>query len=900
MSIRDLRYLFQPQSIALIGASKSPASVGAVLAKNLLQAGFDGPIMPVNPKHQSVAGVLTWPDVKSLPIVPDMAVIVTPPDTVPGVVAELREKGTKSAVIITAGFSGPDGSVEAQRRADLQKAAGPMRLLGPNVVGVILPHAGVNASFAHRSAIPGDLAFVTQSGAILTSVLDWASDRGIGFSHLISLGDKLDIDFGDVLNYLTNDPTVRGILLYIEAVSHTRKFMSAARAAARIKPVIVVKSGRHAEGAKAASSHTGALAGSDAVYDAAFKRAGMLRVHEMADLFDAVETLSRTARRRQPIREGRLGILTNGGGIGVLATDRLIDLHGKLATLSPETVTALNDVLPPTWSHANPVDIIGDATGKRYADAFGIMARDAAIDAILVLNCPTAIADSTEAASAVVEAARTVEKPVFTSWLGGGSTDVPRRLFRSNDIPSFETAEAAVSAFIHMVRYDRNQKDLVQVPPARNGAGPEARSHARNTIDGALAEDRAWLSEVEAKNILAAYGIPVVPTQIARTPEEAEAAAQGFHFGDRIAVKILSKDITHKSDVGGVVLNLETPAQTRQAAAGMLERLRSEFPDADIEGVTVQKMVQRQHATELIVGLASDAQFGPVIMFGRGGKAVEVLNDTAMALPPLDTVLARSLILQTDVARVLEGYRDQPPADIDALADTLVTIGQMAIENPEIVELDINPLYVDDSGVIALDARIRLAPYSGNPADRLAIRPYPVELETDLDLPAGERIPVRPIKPEDAPALRAMIDRTDSEDIRLRFLHSIRRLPEQLAARLTQIDYDREMAFIALDPDDGAMIGVVRLAADPDGQKAEFGVLVRSDRKGAGLGYALMVHLIDYARDQGIGSLYGDVLAENTRMLRICRDLGFSIKTSAEDPMLDLVELDLNPEATAG
>ncbi|MEQ9490111.1 MAG: bifunctional acetate--CoA ligase family protein/GNAT family N-acetyltransferase [Alphaproteobacteria bacterium] len=899
MSIRDLNYLFQPRSIALVGASKSPNSVGAVLAHNLLQAGFDGPVMPVNPSHRSVAGVLTWPDVESLPIVPDMAVIATPPDTVAGVVAALREKGTKSAVIITAGFSGPDGSAEAQRKAELHKAAGRMRLLGPNVVGMILPHAGVNASFAQRAAIAGDLAFVSQSGAVLTSVLDWASARGIGFSHMISLGDKLDVDFGDILNYLTNDPKVRGILLYIEAISHSRKFMSAARAASRIKPVIVVKSGRHDEGAKAASSHTGALAGSDAVYDAAFKRAGMLRVVEMSDLFDAVETLSHTARHRRTVREGRLGILSNGGGIGVLATDRLIDLHGKLATLSPETVSALNEVLPATWSHANPVDIIGDATGKRYSDAFSIMAKDPQIDAILVLNCPTAIADSTEAAAAIVDAARAIEKPVFTSWLGEGAAANPRKLLRTNDIPSFETAEAAVRAFMHMVRYDRNQKDLVQVPPARTAAGPDARAYAKHVIDKALREGRVWLSEVEAKDILAAYGVPIVPTVVAQTPDEAEAAAKGFHFGDRIAVKILSKDITHKSDVGGVVLNLETPAQTREAAAGMLERLRKEYPDASIEGVTVQKMVQRPHAVELIVGLADDAQFGPVVMFGRGGKAVEVLNDTAMALPPLDTVLAHSLILQTDVARLLLGYRDQPPADIDALSDTLVTIGQIAVENPEIAELDINPLYVDESGVIALDARIKLAPYTGNPADRLAIRPYPVELESMLVLPGGEGIPVRPIKPEDAHALRAMIDRTDSEDIRLRFLHSIRRLPEQLAARLTQIDYDREMAFIALDPEDQAMIGVVRLAADPDGQKAEFGVLVRSDRKGIGLGHALMRYLIDYARNRHIGVLYGDVLAENSRMLHVCQDLGFSIRTSMEDPMLNYVELTLGTADSA-
>lgn len=893
MSIRDLTCMFEPASITLVGASKTPASVGAVLASNLLQAGFDGPIMPVNPKHQSVAGMLAWKDIDSLPIVPDLAVIATPPDSVPGVVDSLRTKGTKAAVIITAGFNGPADSDGANRKADLQRAAGPMRLLGPNVVGMMLPHVGVNASFAHRNPLAGDLAFVSQSGAMLTSVLDWACDRGIGFSHMISMGDMLDVDFGDMLNYLTNDPKVRAILLYIEAITHSRKFMSAARAAARIKPVIVVKSGRHEEGAKAASSHTGALAGSDAVYDAAFRRAGMLRVYEMSELFDAVETLSRTARRRQPIRKGRLGILTNGGGIGVLATDRLIDLQGTLATLSPKTVTALDKVLPPTWSHANPVDIIGDAPGARYADSFQILSQDTGVDALLVLNCPAAIADSSEAASAVMASVGSVDKPVFTSWLGDGSAEVPRRMFRENGVPTYDTAEDAVRAFMHMVRYDRNQKDLMQVPDAKVAAGPEARQKAKRLIDVALAEGRDWLSEVEAKDILSAYGIPIVRTLVATTPDEAEEAARQFQFGDRIAVKILSRDITHKSDVGGVVLNLETPAQTREATAAMLERLGREFPEAVIEGVTVQQMVQRPHATELIVGLATDRQFGPVVMFGKGGKAVEVLNDTAMALPPLDRVLARSLIHQTAVARLLAGYRDQPPADQDALSETLVTIGQIAVENPEITELDINPLFADNTGVIALDARIKVAPFTGNPADRLAIRPYPAELETTLHLSGGEGIPVRPVRPEDAPALRTMIDKTDSEDIRLRFLSSMRRLPEQFAARLTQIDYEREMALAALDPVDGSIIGVVRLAADADRQRAEYGVLVRSDRKGTGLGYALMQYLIEYARSQQIGCLFGDVLVENTRMLQICREQGFTVKASRDDPTLATVELDL-------
>lgn len=901
MSLRDLDYLFRPRSIALIGASNRPGTVGGVLAVNMLRAGFHGPVMPVNPKYDSIGGAPAWPDVASLPETPELGVVATPPEIVPRVVAELREKGAKAAAVITAGFAGGPDSAGHERRRSLLDAAGPMRILGPNILGFMAPEIGLNASFAHVAPRGGDLAFVAQSGAVMTSVLDWATDRGIGFSYMIGVGDMADVDFGDVLNYLAGDPKVRAILLYVEAVTNTRKFMSAARAAARTKPVVVIKAGRKEAGARAASSHTGALAGSDKVYDAAFKRAGMLRVFDMQELFDAVETLSRVSRSMRGEVGPRLGIVTNGGGIGVLATDRLVELGGDLAELSAQTVVALDDALPANWSRANPVDIIGDAPGERYAAAVEAVHADPGVDALLVINCPTAIADSEIAAQAVIDTLGRRHKPVFTSWLGDGAAARARRLFHDRGIPTYDTAEDAVRAFMHLVRYEANQRLLMEVPPLRPGPPKSARSEVRALIDNALEADRAWLSEAEAKKLLEAYEVPVARTLVAATPEDAEEAAKQFGFGDRVAVKILSNDITHKSDVGGVVLNLETPAQAREATAAMLERLRREFPDADVQGVTVQQMIVRPGAQELIVGLSEDSQFGPVVLFGKGGKAVEVVGDTAMGLPPLNAVLARALIGETAISRLLRGYRDEPPADMEALEDVIVKVGQIAIDNPEVAELDINPLIADRHGVVALDARVRLARPTGRAEHRLAIRPYPQELEGEVALRDGRRVPVRPIRPEDAPALKDMVQATTPEDIRLRFLHAMREMPIQLAARLTQIDYAREMAIAALNPEKpGEIIGVARLSADPDGQRAEYAVLVRTDWKGTGLGYALMGDLIEYARARGVGELFGEVLAENRAMLQMCEELGFRIEPLAEAPDVRLVRLALSgDEATA-
>jgi acetyltransferase len=881
MSIRNLDALFRPKSVALIGASTRPGAVGTVVARNLAGTGFIGSLLLVNPKHREVAGQPVYPDIGSLPQVPDLAVIATPPPTVPGLIAELAARGCRAAVVVTAGIGG-------EHRQAMLDAARPhlLRVLGPNCVGLLAPQIGLNASFAHMPALPGDLAFVTQSGAILTSVLDWASARGIGFSHLVSLGDMADVDFGDMLDYLGRDGTVRAILLYIEQITHARKFMSAARAASRIKPVVVVKSGRGEAGAKAAASHTGALAGMDAVYDAAFRRAGMLRVRELADLFDAVETL---AMLRPPPGE-RLAIVTNGGGLGVMAVDALSEAGGTLAALSPAVVDRLNAVLPPTWSHGNPVDIIGDADGARYAAAVAAVLEDRNADALLVLNCPTAITSPLDAADAVIKAVGERRRCVLTSWVGGTEAEKARKRLAEARVASFDTPDQAVRGFMQLVEYRRNQDALMETPPTIASEIRADVARGRAIVDAALAAGQEWLGEAEAKDLLTAYGVPVVPTRIAATPDEVAALARGF-VGP-VAVKIRSRDITHKTDVGGVALDLATPDAARQAAARMLEAVRTRFPQARLDGFTVQEMVSRPRAHELIVGIVEDAQFGPVVLIGQGGTAVELADDKALALPPLNLVLARAALARTRIARLLQPHRGRPGADVDGAALAMIRVAQIAIDLPQVTELDINPLLVDADGVLALDARVRVKPVpteigGGKRAatERLAIRPYPQELEEIVADQDGKRYRLRPIRPEDEPALRYAFTKLSPHAIRMRFFAPLRALEHAMAARLTQIDYDREMAFVLAAPLEGGveeLYGVGRLSADPDNIQAEFAVIVRTDVAGKGLGRLLMERILAHARRRGIGEVYGEVLAENTGMLELTRRLGFAVAASPD------------------
>ena len=884
MTIRNLDALFKPRAIALIGGSRREASLGAVLARNLFNGGFQGPILPVHRSHESLEGVLAYPSVAALPLAPDLAIIATPPDSVPQLVAELGARGTRAAVVITAGFGEGGDSGGAGLRQQLLDAAKPhlLRIVGPNCLGMMVPGLGINASFSHIAPLPGDLAFVTQSGAMVTAMLDWATPRGIGFSKIVSLGDKADVDFGDSLDYLAMDPQTRAILLYVESIAHARKFMSAARIAARNKPVIVIKGGRHAEGARAAASHTGALAGADAVYDAVFARAGMLRVYSLEELFDAAETLANyaavsTARSG----ESRLAILTNGGGLGVLATDALIDAGGKLAELAPETLAALDAHLPATWSRGNPVDIIGDAPGSRYKAAMQALLRDPATDAVLVMHCPVAVASPMEAAEAVVEARAENEKkhhrPVFAAWVGDQAVRKARRLLARHRLPHYPTPEQAVRAFMHLERYRHAQSLLMRVPPSVPETAPPDTPAVRDIIAGAIGEGREWLNEAEAKQVLTAYGIPSLAAEVVADPAAAGAAAA--RIGGPVALKILSRDITHKSDLGGVMLDLEGAAAVEQAAAAMRKRIAEAAPEARLQGFTVQAMCRRPEAEELILGVVGDPQFGPVMLFGQGGTAVEVIDDKALALPPLDPVLAEAMMQKTRVYRLLQGYRDRPPAALQEIVACLIRLSQLVIDLAEISEVDINPLLADSAGVIALDARIRLdATQAGRPGGaRLAIRPYPKDLEQTFTLADGQEIFLRPLRPDDAPRLREGFKRLAPEDVRMRFFAHMQEMSPALAARLTQLDYNREMALAAFPAagEDRAGLGVARLAADPDNQSAEFAIALRADAKGRGLGRALMERIIAVAEKRGIGEIWGDVLAGNRPMLALCEKLGF-------------------------
>ena len=884
MSVRNLEKMFQPRSVALVGASDRAGSLGSVLLRNLKQGGFKGPIWPVNRRHARIDEGQAWPNVAALPGVPDLAVMCTPPDTVPELIAQLGAKGCRAAVVITAGLhrAAVPGGPELQHA--MLAAARPylLRILGPNCIGLLVPGIGLNASFAPGNALPGKLAFVTQSGALATAMLDWAGERGIGFTHFISLGDSADVDFGDILDYLASDPATRAILMYMESVRVARKFMSAARAAARNKPVIVVKAGRAPAGARAAASHTGALAGSDAVFDAAFRRAGMLRVDTLEDLFDAAETLAHA----RPLRGERLAILTNGGGAGVLAADALAPGAGRLTTLGAATLERLDQCLPPTWSRGNPVDIIGDAPVQRYQDSLQALLVAPEVDALLFLHAPTAVVPADAIAQAVLPLLRDAFKPVLACWLGGAAVAGARAATSRAGIAGYSTPERAVAAWLQMVSHARNQNALQQLAPAALPDFTPAAQQVRALYAQALAAGREWLEPAQVQGLLQAYGIPVLQTESARDLEQALAAAA--RLGYPVALKIASAHIIHKSDVGGVALDLDSEQELRAAAAKMLQRAALlKLPEQP--GFSVQAMARRPLAQELIVGIATDPVFGPVLLLGEGGIAVELRSAHAVALPPLNDGLARDLIASSGLGALLGSYRGRPAADEPALVATLRRVSQMACDLPWLAELDINPLLIDSGGVLALDARVRLQPLPEGGADRLAIRPYPVDLEQPLQL-ASKELLLRPIRPEDGQRLTAFYAHVSPADMRLRFFLTWREVPRSELARYSQIDYDREMTFIALDslePSGAAMVGEARAVCDPDNLSAEFAIQVASHWQGRGLGRVLLNKLVDYLRARGTLEVVGQCLPGNSAMAALARRAGFSLSDGPEHETIE-------------
>jgi acetyltransferase len=872
MSTRNLDKLMAPRSVVAIGASTRTRSVGAAVTRNLLDGGFAGEIHLVNRKGGEIAGRPVLRLLAELSAPPDLAIVMTPADTVPGILKELGEKGTKAAVIISAGpGAGAEGREDNVRwRQKLLRIAEPhlMRLVGPNCIGYLAPRLGLNASFGPGKVKAGRLAAIAQSGAVLAGLADWGTAQGIGFSHLFSMGDMADVDFGDVLDMLARDYDTRAVLMYVEGVTQARKFMSAARSVARLKPVIVLKAGRHAAAAQAAASHTGAMAGSSAVYEAAFARAGLVSVRGLGELFDAAETLGHGLLPRTE----RLAILTNGGGAGIVATDLLLDEGGELATLKPRTIDQLDKAMPRIWSHANPVDIVGDADGARYAAALDILADDRTVGAVLAMNVPTALTAATEAAQAIAGAAGRKVVPVIGCWIGGPDAEAGRKVLHDSGIPAFDTPLRAVRGFMHIVAYRRGQRALQRTPPSI----PEARSDTdlvRSIVKGALADKRSLLTEPEAKRVLAAYGIPVVPTEVVL--DAAEAAHAATRIGFPVAVKVLSRDITHKSDVGGVALDLGSEQMVRDAVQAMHDKVCTAAPGARVDGFVVQPMIKRPHAVELILGAAEDPVFGPILMVGHGGVAAEVIDDKALALPPLDPVLAEDALSRTRVDRLLRGYRDRAPAARGAVGEVMIRLSQLIADVSEIAELDINPLLADADGVIALDARIvvRRPAVGEERAARFAIKPYPVELEVAVTH-GQERLRIRPIRPDDEALLQRFIPHLTPEDIRLRFFGPLRELTHEMAARLTQIDYDREMAFLLLDGDE--LLGVGRLAADPGFEQAEFALIVASDRQGRGYGELLLRHVLSYAKARGITRVLGHVLRENRKMLELSKRLGFT------------------------
>ncbi len=882
--VHPLDVFFAPRTVAVVGATDKPASVGRAVLWNLLSSPFGGTIFPVNPGHDAVLGIRAYPNIAAAPAAVDLAVIATPASSVAGVVAECVEAGVKGAIIISAGFK-ETGAKGAELEAQILTHAhrGRMRVIGPNCVGSMTPLTGLNATFLGAMARPGDVAFISQSGALCAAILDWSLREFVGFSSFISIGSMADVGWGDLIDYLGDDPRTRSIILYMESIGDPRSFLSAARQVALTKPIIVIKAGRSAAAARAAASHTGALTGSDEVLDAAFRRVGVLRVNSIADLFYMAEVLARQPRPKGP----RLAIVTNAGGPGVLATDALAELGGEPAPLTDETLKALDGILPPHWSHGNPVDTLGDASPARYAQAVEIAARDANSDGLLVLQAAQGLSDPAEVAEALKAHAHLPGKPILASFMGGAQVAPAESILNRSGIPTFPYPDAAVRMFHYMWRYTYNLRGIYETPQLVADADEDA-SGARALIDAARAAERSVLTEFESKRIFKAYGIPVVETHLALNEDEAVSKANAL--GYPVVLKLHSGTITHKTDVGGVQLHLRDEAAVRSAYAAIADSVREKAGAADFQGVTVQPMV-RAEGYEVIVGSTLDPQFGPVLLFGAGGQLVEIFQDRALALPPLNTTLARRMMEQTRIFKALEGTRGRRAVDIGALDHLLVRFSRLVMEQRAIREIDVNPLLVSPEGIVALDARILLNDAS-IPENRLpppAIRPYPTRYVAPTTLRDGSVVTIRPIRPEDEVLMVKFHEALSERSVYMRYFHTIsldRRVAHERLTRICFVDYDREMVLVAerrTPEGETEIVGVGRANRLPGTDEAETAILVRDSCQNRGLGTELVRRLIAFARDEKIRVLAADTLAENIEMQQICRKLGFEIHRHADD-----------------
>jgi acetyltransferase len=889
-----LHTLFEPESIAIIGASETPSSIGVTLVRNMLDSGFKGKLFFVNPKHETVFGQKAYPAVDTIPQRLDIAVICTPAATVPDIVDACGRAGCKNVIVIAGGFAeaGPRGAALERATRENARRHG-MRLLGPNCLGLMRPASQINLTFGHGFANAGTIGLISQSGALCTAILDWALPNKVGFSNVVSLGAESDIDFGEVLDYMVSDPRTENIFLYIEGIKNARRFMSALRAAARCKPVLLIKVGKHPAGEKAALSHTGALVGADDVFDAALRRAGVVRLANVGQMYAAASALFSHFRPRGK----RLAIITNGGGPGVMAADHASDIGIPLAQLDSATLTRLNELLPATWSKSNPIDILGDADPTRYGLALQACIDDDHIDGVLVILTPQAMTDPTQAARTVIEIARKSDKPMVTCWMGEEQVGEARKLFKGAAIPTFRTPEPAVDLFSHISNYYRNRQLLMQTPPAISEQAPPRLESARLVIETALMEGRKVLNEMESKAVLAAFRIPIAQTVVARSASEAMVLAE--ELGLPVVMKVDSPDIVHKTDSGGVRLNLSSLAAVRDAWLEIMDEVKRNRPDARINGIAIEPMIQKPNGRELVVGMMRDKIFGPTIVFGPGGTSVEAYSsDRAVALPPLNAVLVADMLATARTTARLGEFRNMPPVNMEAIESVLLRVSSMVCELPWISEMDINPLIVDEHGAVAVDARITIenTPITAGRYDHMAIHPYPSQLKSSFQAKDGTLVTIRPIKPEDVRMEQEFVKALSPEARYMRFMNTIREVSPAQLVRLTQIDYDREMAFVATIDAEGAEkeIGVVRYATNPDGESCEFAIVVADDWQGKGLARRLMGILIDTARSNGLRYMHGDFLAENSRMLAFVSSLGFVLATHPEDPGLRRGVLVLN------
>ena len=891
----NLDKIFNPKNVAIVGASDVKGSVGYAIAKNFSQFGFAGKVFLVNNRKPEILGVKTFKSVLEIPDQVDLAIIATPAKTVPDVIEQCGKVKIKGVIIISAGFKeiGPAGKALEDTIIETSKKYS-IRVIGPNCIGIIKPKTKLNATFLDKMPKAGNIAFLSQSGALGSAILDWAIHENIGFSNFVSVGSMIDVDFGDLIDYFGSDPKTKSILMYVEGVTNARKFMSAARHFARTKPIIVVKSGKFAESTKAAASHTGSLSGEDDIYEAAFKRAGIVRVQEIADLFNAAEVLG-----TQPLPNGpKLAVITNAGGPGVMATDALIAKGGKLAKLSQKTVADLNNVLPPFWSKGNPIDVLGDAGVDRYCVAVEACLNDDTIDGILIVFTQQGGSDPAEIAKGLAELVRSKtyqNKTILTSFMGFDAVQEANNIFNANNIPTHSTPEQAINTYMYMYNYQRNLQLLYETPEELPLDESPPKRPIMAMLRNAVMENRELLTEDEAKKILKYYNFPIVKTSVARSPEEAAKVASEIGFP--VVLKILSPQIIHKSDAGGVILNLNSPTEVREAFKIVTEKTKAYYPTAQIIGVTVQPMIEEKQGYEIIIGGKTDPVFGPVILFGMGGVGVELFKDYSIGLPPLNTTLIRRMMEETKVYQLLKGYRNTPPVDLKRLDEVMLLFSQFLIDYPQIKEIDINPLLINDKEACILDARIVIDKEKVcrkfEPHEHMVISPYPKKYEMLWALKNGQKVLLRPIKPEDEPMWREMFQTFSEESIRYRFFQILKDTPHEVRVRYCNIDYDREIAIVPELEENGQrkILGVTRLSIEPDGKSGEMAFIVTDYWQGLGLGTKMVDYVLDIAKEKGIETVYAIMLQDNYRALALTKKMGFTLEYLSDGTVKGVLNL---------